>query len=131
MRLSPRPRNRSWPSSPSTMRRPSSPNCVSMACGSWRQSAPRDTGKGSRRATVDARAPQRRKRYGAAEVQEAADAGASERLRVSDAVVRNPGIEEVGRTLEAARGTVLLVRRPHEAGQKVERLGGIAARLRF
>src|SRR5439155_194491 len=55
--------------------------------------------------------------YGPAEVQEAADAGAIETLLVSDAVVRNPGIEELMRTAESARGTVVLVSRHHEAGK--------------
>src|SRR5437773_1323306 len=69
--------------------------------------------------------------YGPAEVQESADAGAIETLLVSDAVVRNPGIEELMRTAESARGTVILVSRHHEAGKKLEALGGIAALLRF
>ena len=69
--------------------------------------------------------------YGPAEVQEAADAGAVETLLVSDAIVRDPGIEEVMRTVESARGTVVLISRHHEAGQKLEALGGIAALLRF
>src|SRR5205809_1038343 len=69
--------------------------------------------------------------YGPAEVQEAADAGAVETLLVSDAVVRNPGIEELMRRAESARGTVVLVSRHHEAGKKLEALGGIAALLRF
>jgi len=69
--------------------------------------------------------------YGPAEVQEAADSGAIETLLVSDAVVRDPGIEELMRTVESARGTVVLVSRHHEAGQKLEALGGIAALLRF
>jgi len=45
--------------------------------------------------------------------------------------VRNPGIEELMRTAESARGTVVLVSRHHEAGKKLEALGGIAALLRF
>src|SRR5207253_1080409 len=57
--------------------------------------------------------------YGPAEVQEAADAGAIETLLVSDAVVRNPGIAELMRTAESARGTVVLVSRHHEAGKKL------------
>jgi protein pelota len=69
--------------------------------------------------------------YGTAEVEEAADAGAVETLLVSDAAVRDPGIEELMRTVEAARGAVVLVSRHHEAGQKLEALGGIAALLRF
>jgi len=80
---------------------------------------------------LEALATDRPNAYGPAEVQEAADAGAIETLLVSDAVVRNPGIEEVMRIVESARGTVVLVSRHHEAGQKLEALGGIAALLRF
>jgi protein pelota len=69
--------------------------------------------------------------YGPAEVAEAIDAGAVETLLVSDAVVRNPGIEDLMRSAESARGAVVLVSRHHEAGQKLEALGGIAALLRF
>jgi protein pelota len=69
--------------------------------------------------------------YGPPEVAEAVDAGAVETLLVSDAVVRDPGIEEMMRAAESARGTVVLVSRHHEAGQKLEALGGIAALLRF
>ncbi len=69
--------------------------------------------------------------YGPAEVAEAVDAGAVETLLVSDAVVRNPGIEDLMRSAESARGAVVLVSRHHEAGQKLEALGGIAALLRF
>jgi len=69
--------------------------------------------------------------YGPAEVAEAVEAGAVETLLVSDAVVRNPGIEDLMRSAESARGAVVLVSRHHEAGQKLEALGGIAALLRF
>src|SRR5207245_1612108 len=69
--------------------------------------------------------------YGPAEVGEAVDAGAVETLLVSDAVVRDPGVEEMMRAAESARGTVVLISRHHEAGQKLEALGGIAALLRF
>lgn len=69
--------------------------------------------------------------YGPAEVDEAAEAGAIETLLVSDAVVRNPGIEDLMRVVESARGQVVLVSRHHEAGQKLQALGGIAGLLRF
>lgn len=69
--------------------------------------------------------------YGVAEVGEAVDAGAVETLLVSDAVVRDVGVEELMRAVESARGSVVLVSRHHEAGQKLEALGGIAALLRF
>jgi len=64
-------------------------------------------------------------------VAEAVEAGAVETLLVSDAVVRDVGIEDLMRSAESARGTVVLVSRHHEAGQKLEALGGIAALLRF
>src|SRR5438876_125201 len=69
--------------------------------------------------------------YGPAEVAEAIEAGAVETLLVSDAVVRTPGIEDLMRSAESARGAVVLVSRHHEAGQQLEALGGIAALLRF
>jgi protein pelota len=69
--------------------------------------------------------------YGPAEVQEASDAGAIETLLVSDAVVRDPGIEDLMRAVESARGIVVLVSRHHEAGQRLQALGGVAALLRF
>jgi protein pelota len=80
---------------------------------------------------LEALATNRPTAYGPAEVQEAADSGAIETLLVSDAVVRNPGIEDLMRTVESARGSVVLVSRHHESGQKLEALGGIAALLRF
>ncbi len=69
--------------------------------------------------------------YGRAEVAEAVDAGAVETLLVSESSVRDPEIEDLMRRAEAARGTVVLVSRHHEAGEKLESLGGIAALLRF
>lgn len=80
---------------------------------------------------LEALATNRPVAYGPAEVDEATQAGAVETLLVSDAVVRNPGIEELMRAVENARGNVVLVSRHHEAGQKLEALGGIAALLRF
>ncbi|MCI4371052.1 MAG: mRNA surveillance protein pelota, partial [Thermoplasmata archaeon] len=69
--------------------------------------------------------------YGPAEVAEAIEAGAVETLLISDAVVRDAGIEDMMRDVESARGTVVLVSSHHEAGQILEGLGGIAALLRF
>jgi len=80
---------------------------------------------------LEALATNRPVAYGPAEVDEATQTGAVETLLVSDAVVRNPGIEDLMRAVESARGTVVLVSRHHEAGQKLEALGGIAAILRF
>lgn len=69
--------------------------------------------------------------YGRAEVAEAIGSGAVETLLVSDAVVRDAEIEGLMRKAEAARGKVVLVSRHHEAGQRLESMGGIAALLRF
>jgi protein pelota len=69
--------------------------------------------------------------YGPAEVAEAVQAGAVETLLVSDAVVRDTHVEGLMHEVEAARGRVVLVSRHHEAGRKLESLGGIAALLRF
>jgi len=69
--------------------------------------------------------------YGRKEVDEAIDAGAVETLLVSDSAVRDLGVERMMHEAESARGTVVLVSPHHEAGAKLEGLGGIAALLRF
>ena len=68
---------------------------------------------------------------GRREVGEAIDAGAVETLLVSDSVVRDLAIERMMHDAEGARGTVVLVSPHHEAGAKLEGLGGVAALLRF
>src|SRR3989441_3775043 len=69
--------------------------------------------------------------YGPAEVAEALEAGAGETPPVSGPVGRDGGIEDLLGSAESARGTVVLVSRHHQAGQKLEALGGVAALLRF
>lgn len=69
--------------------------------------------------------------YGRAEVTEAVEAGAVETLLVSDSSVRDLEIERLMREAEQARGAVVLVSHYHEAGAKLEGLGGIAALLRY
>ena len=69
--------------------------------------------------------------YGRGEVAEAIEAGAVETLLVSESVVRDLQIERLMHDAEAARGTVVLVSPHHEAGAKLEGLGGVAALLRF
>ena len=69
--------------------------------------------------------------YGRKEVAEAVAGGAVETLLVSESVVRDLAIEALMHDTEAARGTVVLVSPHHEAGAKLEGLGGIAALLRF
>ncbi len=69
--------------------------------------------------------------YGRNEVREATAAGAVETLLVSESVVRDLEIERLMHDAETARGTVVLVSAHHEAGAKLEGLGGVAALLRF
>jgi len=69
--------------------------------------------------------------YGRKEVEQAVDAGAVETLLVSDSVVRDLQVERIMHEAEDARGNVVLVSAHHEAGAKLEGLGGIAALLRF
>lgn len=69
--------------------------------------------------------------YGPAEVAEAVDAGAVETLLVLEARVREPAMEDLLRRAEEQRGTVVLVSGHHEAGDKLEALGGIGALLRY
>jgi protein pelota len=69
--------------------------------------------------------------YGRAEVTEAVDAGAVEMLLVSDVVVRDLEIERLMHDVESARGAVVLMSHHHEAGLKLEGLGGVGALLRY
>lgn len=69
--------------------------------------------------------------YGRKEVEQAVDAGAVETLLVSDSVVRDLAVERLMHAAEDARGKVVLVSPHHEAGAKLEGLGGVAALLRF
>jgi len=80
---------------------------------------------------LEAIAMQRPCAYGRAEVAEAVDAGAVETLLAVDAHVRDPLVEDLLHRTEAARGNVVLISRHHEAGEKLEALGGIAALLRY
>ncbi len=69
--------------------------------------------------------------YGRKEVAEGIAAGAVETLLVSDSIVRDLEVERLMHEAEAARGTVVLVSPHHEAGAKLDGLGGMAALLRF
>ena len=50
---------------------------------------------------------------------------------MTDAKVKDLAVEELMRRVESARGTVVIVSSRHEAGKKLEGLGGLAALLRF
>ena len=69
--------------------------------------------------------------YGPEEVRGAVEASAVETLLVTDVRVKDLAIEQLMREVEAARGHVVIVSSRHEAGKKLEGLGGIAGLLRF
>jgi len=69
--------------------------------------------------------------YGPADVARAVQAGAAETLLVSDRQVRGGQVEDLLRQAEAARCAVHLVASSHAAGEQLDRMGGLAALLRF
>jgi len=69
--------------------------------------------------------------YGPAEVEIAVHSGAVETLLVSEGKVRDLAVEDLMRSVESARGHVVIVSSRHEAGKKLEALGGLGAILRF
>lgn len=76
--------------------------------------------------------------YGLKETKNAAIAGAVKTLLVTDILIqqkRGEGkyeeIEEIMKIVDAAKGDILIVSSEHEAGKKLDGLGGIAALLRY
>ena len=69
--------------------------------------------------------------YGKPSVKTAAEAGAVELLLVVDSLVRDVEVEGLLKTVEKARGDFMIVSSLHEAGRRLESLGGIAALLRY
>jgi protein pelota len=69
--------------------------------------------------------------YGTKEVEDAVAAGAIEFLIVSETKAREKPMERLMKAVEDARGKVMVVSDYHEAGKKLEAIGGIAALLRF
>ncbi len=65
------------------------------------------------------------------EVEVAAEAGAVETLLITDLAVRTPEGERLMRTVDTARGNVVVVSTHHDAGKKLASLGGVAAFLRY
>ena len=58
-------------------------------------------------------------------------AGAAESLLVSDRVVRSGSVDALLKQAETARCTVHIVSSSHDAGEQLDRMGGLAALLRF
>lgn len=69
--------------------------------------------------------------YGPDEVNTAVEAGAVATLLVTDALTRSGEAEDLMRRAEQKKGRVVVVSSRHDAGQKLEGLGGIGALLRF
>lgn len=69
--------------------------------------------------------------YGPEEVRNAIEAGAVETLLVTDTKVKDLAVEDLMHKVESARGRVVIVSSRHEAGKKLEGLGGLGAVLRF
>ena len=69
--------------------------------------------------------------YGPNEVRGAVRAGAAETLLVSDDVVREGPVVELLDEADNIGTRVLIVSTSHEAGERLSRLGGLAALCRY
>ncbi|HUR61882.1 MAG TPA: mRNA surveillance protein pelota [Candidatus Thermoplasmatota archaeon] len=69
--------------------------------------------------------------YGSAEVQQALGTGAVEHLLVTDQVVRTGLAAQALEAAESARARITILSTGHEAGQRLQQMGGWAAFLRF
>lgn len=76
--------------------------------------------------------------YGIKEVENAANAGAVKTLLVTDKLIRKARtnntykqLENIMKTVEATKGHVHLISSEHDAGKKLDGLGGIGAILRY
>lgn len=69
--------------------------------------------------------------YGDEQVTTASQAGAIEILLVLDKKLRSAPVDSLLRSVESSRGEFMIVSSRHEAGRRLESLGGIAAILRY
>jgi len=69
--------------------------------------------------------------YGDAAVKAAAQAGAISTLLVLDTKVRSSAADKLLRSVEDANGEFVIISSLHEAGRRLESLGGVAALLRY
>jgi len=69
--------------------------------------------------------------YGPAEVERAAALGAVDTLLVTYSLLAREGLDDLLKTAKAGKARVLVVSQEHEAGEKLQSLGGIAALLRY
>ena len=69
--------------------------------------------------------------YGDKQVDDAAKAGAIKTLLILDTKVRSPDVDRVLRMVEDSKGELVIVSSLHEAGRRLDSLGGVAALLRY
>jgi len=69
--------------------------------------------------------------YGDASVKSAVDAGAVSILIVLDSKVRSESVDRLIRDVENAKGEFHIISSMHEAGRRLDSLGGVAAILRY
>lgn len=69
--------------------------------------------------------------YGIEEVEKALGYGAIENLLVADVLLRKNGIDKIIEKTKKIKGEVLVISTEHEAGERLQAIGGIAALLRF
>ena len=75
--------------------------------------------------------------YGMNDVIKAIDYGSVELLLITDSLLREiedaerTALEQAIRTVEKMRGQVMIIHAEHEAGTKLQSLGGIVAFLRY
>ncbi len=69
--------------------------------------------------------------YGLNEVEKATSYGAVEKLLISENLLRNEKIEEILETVEKLNGKIVIIHTTHDAGKMFEKMGGIAAFLRY
>ena len=69
--------------------------------------------------------------YGTEEVRKAALAGAVETLLIVDSKLRDGDYDDMIRSTESQKGSVIVVSEQHDAGKELNSLGGFAAILRY
>ena len=69
--------------------------------------------------------------YGFEEVKNAIQNGAVEKLIITDKIIRTREGEELLRTAKENNSDFIIINTMHEAGKKIEGIGGVAALLRF
>ena len=69
--------------------------------------------------------------YGYEEVKNACKLGAIQTLLVSEDLIRRKEVEKLAKEVEEHGGKVEIIANDHEAGEKLVRMGGLAAFLRF